>query len=132
MTKDVLSQLKHSQKRCLSQHFHRPDVDMTYLATRWSWCCPISPFRRLLPGGKKNCDLILRVEEGLLGEVGSILVDFFADMVIPNGSLPASSVVMMGSLPNLDTRGLSSYTEDLVHCLSSVGARAGPGTEVVL
>jgi hypothetical protein len=105
MTNGVLSQLKHSQKRCLSQHFHSANVDMTCLA-RNSSCLyresivvagdavvmvlsdqsfpPIVAWENK----NKNCELILRVEEGLLGEIGSILVDFFADLVRPNGSLP--------------------------------------------
>jgi hypothetical protein len=40
-------------------------------------------------------------------------------------------VLLVGSLSHLGTCGLRSYTEDLVRCLSSVGARVGTGSEVI-
>jgi hypothetical protein len=84
-----------------------------------------------LPSSNKNCILIVRVEDGLLGEIQSYFADFFAEFFKPNGGLPTGRVVLVGSLPRLVTREISSHMENLVRCIIFILARVGKGTVVI-
>jgi hypothetical protein len=78
-----------------------------------------------------NCPLIIRVEDGLLNEIEGTFLDYWKEFLRPLGSLPMGSVILVGSLSHLGTRGLSSYTEDLVRVVGSLGAKVGQGVEVI-
>ncbi len=78
-----------------------------------------------------NCPLIIRVEDGLLSEIEGTFFDYWKEFLKPLGSLPMGSVILIGSMSHLGTRGLSNYTEDLVWVVGSLGARVGQGVEVV-
>jgi hypothetical protein len=75
--------------------------------------------------------VVIRVEDGYLSEIENSFRDIFAEFLRPNGSLPNGSVIMIGSLSHLGTRGLGGYATDLVSCISSLVAMVGTGTEVV-
>jgi hypothetical protein len=88
-------------------------------------------FPAILPASDGNCIVIVRVEDGLLSEIDSAFSDLFAEFLIPGGGLPRGSLIMIGSLSHLGTRGLDSYAGDLCGTISSLSARAGPSVEVV-
>jgi hypothetical protein len=85
-----------------------------------------------LPSSNKNCILIVRVDNGLLEEIQSSFIDFFAEFFKPNGGLPTRSVVLVGSLSRLGTCEISSHIENLVRCITFIGARVGKGTVVII
>jgi hypothetical protein len=75
--------------------------------------------------------LVIRVEDGLLSEIESTFTDYVFGGGMVEGGLPVGSVIIVGSVSHLGTRGLGSYAEDLVKTISSVGARVGAGSEVI-
>jgi hypothetical protein len=88
-------------------------------------------FPAILPATDNNCVVVVRVEDGLLSEIENAFCDLFAEFLTPGGGLPRGSLIMIGSLSHLGTRGLDSYAGDLCGTISSVSARAGPSVEVV-
>ncbi len=88
-------------------------------------------FPPILPAKENKCVVVIRVEDGYLSEIENSFRDIFAEFLRPNGSLPNGSVIMIGSLSHLGTRGLGGYATDLVSCISSLVAMVGAGTEVV-
>jgi hypothetical protein len=88
-------------------------------------------FPPMLPSSRGDCVLVIRVEGGLLTEIESTFFDYAFGGGLTDGGLPVGSVIMVGSVTHLGTRGLGSYAEDLVKTISSVGARVGHGVEVV-
>ncbi len=79
----------------------------------------------MLPGKNKYCAVIVGVEDGLLREFVSTFSDLFAEFLKPRGFLPTGSVVLLASLSHLGTRGLVTYSEDLVRHLASLGVSVG-------
>jgi hypothetical protein len=88
-------------------------------------------FPALLPTDDGNCLVVVRVEDGALSELVSVFCDIFARNVSPAGSLPPGSVVLLGSLSHLSSRGICNYAEELVRNIGSLAARVGAGVEVV-
>jgi hypothetical protein len=88
-------------------------------------------FPAILPAMDSNCVVIVRVEDGLLSEIENAFRDLFAETLTTGGGLPRGSLIMIGSLSHLGTRGLDSYAGDLCGVISSLSARAGPSVEVV-
>jgi hypothetical protein len=88
-------------------------------------------FPPMLPSGRGDCVLVIRVEDGLLSEIESTFIDYVFGGGMTEGGLPVGSVVIVGSVSHLGTRGLGSYAEDLVKTISSVGARVGGGSEMI-
>ncbi len=75
--------------------------------------------------------MVIRVEDGLLSEIENTFLDYVFGGGMAGIGLPVGSVIMVGSVSHLGTRGLGSYTEDLVKTIASVGARVGGGAEVI-
>jgi hypothetical protein len=78
-----------------------------------------------------GCLLIVRVEDGLLGELESVFFDRFRAFLKPHGCLPPGSVILIGSISHLRACGLQDYADALVKSFVSVAARVGAGVDVV-
>jgi hypothetical protein len=87
-------------------------------------------FPAVLPASKGDCVVILRVEDGSLFEIMEAFVDRFRAHLAPHGSLPAGSVILLGSLSHLRTRGIANYAESLVSVIGNILGRAGAGVDV--
>ena len=74
--------------------------------------------------------LVIRAEDGLLGDLEGIFRDVFKDYMRPIGSLPQGSVVLIGSLSHLSLLGLSTYLEDLVRSCNMLIGMTGPGVTI--
>ncbi len=88
-------------------------------------------FPPILPARENKCVVVFRVEDGYLSEIKNSFRDIFAEFLRPNGSLPNGSVILIGSLSHMGSRGLGGYAADLVSCISSLVAMVGAGTEVI-
>ncbi len=88
-------------------------------------------FPALLPTDDGRCVVVVRVEDGALSELISVFCDIFARNIVPAGSLPPGSVILLGSLSHLSVRGISNDTDELVRNIGSLAARVGTGVEVV-
>ncbi len=88
-------------------------------------------FPPVVPGNDGNCVVIVKTEDGLLMEIEQAFADIFAEYVSPSGSLPRGSVVLVCSVSHLAARGLSSYVNDLVGTMASLGGRVGTSGEIV-
>ena len=87
-----------------------------------------SPF---VPANRgESCMLVIRAEDGLLGELDGIFRDVFKDFMRPIGSLLQGSVVLLGSLSHLSLLGLSTYLEDLVRSCNMLIGLTGPGVTI--
>ena len=60
-------------------------------------------------GGAGHCLNIIRLEDGSLADLCSILLETISDYIVPAGS-----VVMLHSLSHLNWVGVAAYTEDFV------------------
>ena len=87
--------------------------------------CPFVPAKR----GEK-CPLVVRAEDGMLGDLEGIFKDVFRDYCKPKGCLPQGSVILVGSLSHLSLLGITSYVEDLVRVTNSLISLTGPGVSV--
>ena len=87
-----------------------------------------SPF---VPANRgESCMMVIRAEDGLLGDLDGIFRDVFKDFMRPIGSLPQGSVVLIGSLSHLSLLGLSTYLEDLVRSCNMLIGLTGPGVTI--
>ena len=73
------------------------------------------------------CMLMVRAEDGMLGDLEGIFRDVFRDHTRPMGALPQGSIVMVGSLNHLSLLGLTTYVEDLVMSCNLLISLTGPG-----
>lgn len=60
-----------------------------------------------------DCLRIVRVEDGSLDEVVSVLKDVLRNYARPAGGLPHGSLILLSSLSQLSRVGLQSYVEEL-------------------
>ena len=74
--------------------------------------------------------LVIRAEDGMLGDMEGIFRDVFRDHIRPEGALPQGSVILVGSVSHLSLLGLSAYVEDLVRCCNLLISLAGPGITI--
>ena len=74
--------------------------------------------------------LVVRAEDGMLGDMEGIFRDVFRDHIRPEGALPQGSVILVGSVSHLSLLGLSVYVEDLVRCCNLLISLAGPGITI--
>jgi len=99
--------------------------------------CPVAimasdqNFPPLLPASNGKCIIVVRVEDGLLGEIESALTDRFKAYNRPHGTLPPGSVICIGSLSHLRARGLADYAEATVSTASSLRAKFGNTVEIL-
>jgi len=84
----------------------------------------------MLPAGEGDCVIIVRVEDGTLPEIEGAFAERLGAYLRPHGSLSAGSLILIGSLSHLRTRGLADYAESLVRVISSLSGRAGAGVDV--
>ena len=63
-----------------------------------------SPF--VPPGRGETCMLVVRAEDGMLGDMEGIFRDVFRDHIRPEGALPQGSVILVGSVSHLSLLGL--------------------------
>jgi len=87
-------------------------------------------FPPLLPAADGDCAIVIRVEDGSLSDLESVLLDRLRAYVKPHGNLPRGSVILLGSLSHLAARGLGDYAENFVAAASSIRGRLG-GVEIV-
>jgi hypothetical protein len=88
-------------------------------------------FPAMLPASGGNCAVIFRVEDGLLSDLEGVFLDRVRALLRPHGSLPAGSLVLVGSLSHLRARGLADYAECLVKTIATLIGLAGNGTDVM-
>ena len=74
--------------------------------------------------------LVVRAEDGMLGDLEGIFRDVFRDYCKPIGCLPQGSVILLGSLSHLSLLGITSYVEDLVRTMNCLINLTGPGVSV--
>ena len=87
--------------------------------------CPYVPARR----GEK-CMLVVRAEDGMLGDLEGIFREVFRDYCKPIGCQPQGSAILLGSLSHLSILGITSYVEDLVRTTNCLINLTGPGVSV--
>jgi len=88
-------------------------------------------FPALLPAGGGDCVVIVRVEDGSLGELEAVFSERFRAFLKPHGKLTPGSVVLVGSLSHLRACGIQDYADSLVRTYVSMSAKVGAGVEVV-
>jgi len=99
--------------------------------------CPVAivasdqNFPPIAPTDDGKCLVIVRVEDGSLSEIESALTDRFKAYVKPHGSLPAGSVVVIGSLSHLRARGVADYAEAFVGVSASLRNKLGASIEIL-
>jgi len=99
--------------------------------------CPVAimatdqNFPPILPTSDGKCLIVVRVEDGILSEIESVLADRFKAYLKPHGTLPPGSVVCVGSLSHLRARGLADYAESHVSVASSIRTKFGNSVEVL-
>jgi hypothetical protein len=70
----------------------------------------------MVPSGNGICPAVIRVENGLLGEI----LQTFQD-VIGGFKLPIGSVIVLASAAHLFVEGLAAYAESMVDQLNKIG-----------
>jgi hypothetical protein len=88
-------------------------------------------FPPILPARDGHCPLIIRVEDGTLQEIGEVFFERLKAYSAPHGSLPPGSVVALGSMTHLQTRGLADYTDAFVSVSGQIANRMGQNIEVI-
>jgi hypothetical protein len=88
-------------------------------------------FPPILPTSDGRCLAVVRVEDAALNELVSAFSDLFANFVSPVGAFPPGSLILVGSLSHLGSRGICNYSEELVRVIGSLSAKVGVGVEVV-
>ena len=88
-------------------------------------------FPAVLPAAGGDCVIVVRVEDGMLSELDSAFSDRFRAFLRPHGSLTPGSVVLVGSLSHLRAGGLQDYAENFAKTYVSIGAKVGPGVDIV-
>ena len=56
--------------------------------------------------------LVVRAEDGMLGDLEGVFRDVFRDQIKPNGTLPQGSVILVSSLSHMTLLGITTYVED--------------------
>ena len=74
--------------------------------------------------------LVVRAEDGMLGNLEGVFRDVFRDQKKPNGTLPQGSVILVGSLSHMTLLGITTYVEDLVRISNSLISLTGPGVSI--
>ena len=87
-------------------------------------------FPAMLPAKEGDCAVIIRVEDGTLSEIEGAFYDRMGAYLRPHGNLSPGSLILIGSLSHLITRGVADYSECLVKCISVIQGRVGRGVEV--
>jgi hypothetical protein len=87
-------------------------------------------FPAMVPAGGGGCMVIVRVEDGTLSEIEGAFADRLRAHLRPHGSIPAGSVILVGSLSHLRARGLVDYADSLVKTMGVLVGKVGPGIEV--
>jgi hypothetical protein len=64
----------------------------------------------VLPSVNSLCPAIIRVEGGLLWEIGDAFCNLYSDFALPVGS-----IILIGSLSHLLLEGLAKYTKRVVN-----------------
>ena len=80
--------------------------------------------------GVQKCMLVIRAEDGLLSDLESIFKDVFRNYCRPEGVLPASSVILIGSASHVSLLGLATYAEDYVRVNNNIIAACSNGVTV--
>ena len=99
--------------------------------------CPVAivatdqNFPPIVPTDDGKCLVIIRVEDGNLSEIETVLTDRFKAYIKPHGSLPTSSVVMIGSLSHLRARGVADYAESFVGVSASLRNKLSASIEIL-
>jgi len=88
-------------------------------------------FPAVLPAGGGDCLIIVRVEDGTLGELETVFSDRFRAFLKPHGNLTPGSVILFGSVSHLRSNGLQDYVDCLVKTHVSLCAGVGPGVDVI-
>ena len=63
----------------------------------------------LLLASEGDCVIVIQVEDGNLSELETVLLDRLKAYTRPHGTLPAGSIVVLGSLSHLCAKGLGDY-----------------------
>jgi hypothetical protein len=87
-------------------------------------------FPAVLPSATGACVVVVRVEDGLLEEIENTFADRFKAFLHPHGGLGAGSVIAIGSLSHLKSKGLADYADSMVAALAGLRSRSGAGVKV--
>ena len=87
-------------------------------------------FPAVLPVSGGDCTVVVRVEDGRISDLEQVFLDRLKAFTRPHGTLPAGSVVLIGSLSHLAAFGLADYTENLVSSIARLSVKLGTGTTV--
>ena len=88
-------------------------------------------FPAVLPSEGGLCPVIVRVEDGTLGEIADAFLDRFNKFVSPHGNLPPGSVILIGSISHMRAVGVGEYCEALVGVSHRLGTRVGRNVDIV-
>jgi len=88
-------------------------------------------FPAVLPAAEGDCVIVVRVEDGSLGELENVFSDRFRAFLKPHGSLTPGSVILFGSISHLRSCGLQDYIDQLVKIHVSLCASVGAGVDVI-
>jgi len=88
-------------------------------------------FPAVLPAADGDCLVVVRVEDGTLGELENVFSDRFRAFLKPHGSLTPGSVILFGSISHLRACGLQDYIDHLVKTHVSLCASVGAGVDVI-
>ena len=74
--------------------------------------------------------LVVRAEDGMLGDLEGVFRDVFWDQIRPNCTLPQGRVILVGSLSHMTLLGITTHVEDMVKLSNSLISLTGPGVSI--
>ena len=88
-------------------------------------------FPAILPMLDGLCPIVIRVEDGTMADLAGVFLERFSAYTSPHGALSPGSVVLMGSLTHLLSKGLADYTDNFVSAAFRLGGRVGQSVEIL-
>ena len=84
-----------------------------------------------MPTNDGKCLVVVRVEDGTLSEIESVLADQFKVFVKPHSTLPAGSVILIGSQLHPCSLGNADWAEAQVGVSASIRNKFGGSIEIL-
>jgi hypothetical protein len=80
----------------------------------------------LYSADEKSCIAVMRVEHGTMKEIGFAVADMLDGVEVPMGS-----IILVGSVSDLDSQGVSGYSEELARTMRILSEKIGNSVQVV-